>query len=127
MPTDDVRTLIAEMRAKADAMPEGPYDVVGLPDWDAKGAQCGWLHYPCTENGIELDSEEHVAYFATLDPAIVRALLDVVEMAIETNANGAMHLDVGEDGEMLLHNLSEAMLSSAIDDLYALAAERVAS
>ena len=82
MPTDPVLTLIAEMRAKADAMPEGEqYSTVphfyGTDDDDST---C-YLIRDAPEPGLVAADvpKRYARYFASLDPALVRALLDVVE------------------------------------------------
>jgi hypothetical protein len=122
--TDPLSAWLDDLREKAELMPSGPYDIDSESDYDDVGRpwRTGW--HP-GHGGDWLDEEHHAAFFAALDRETVLALVAVVKMAIETNTNGAMHVDLGEDGEMFLHNLSEAMLASAIDDLEALAEERV--
>ncbi len=125
MPTDPVLTLIAEMRAKADAMPEGRLSACGA---DRGGCKCAtvWntaddavmLRAISTEpeqglyDGYSEDAAvKHAAYFAALDPEFVRALLRLAE-AMMRYPQGTSWADYDE-------------LVAAEDDLCRLAAERV--
>ena len=115
MPTDDVLSLIADVRQLCDAMPSGPfaYDVppktfleIFPPHIPTTKARFGdeWVNQT-------LSSEHHARYFAALDPALVRALLRLAE-AILRYPQGTSWADYDE-------------LVAAEDDLCRLAADRV--
>jgi hypothetical protein len=72
MPTDDVLSLIAEVRQLCDGMQDGPYEATGTDIHYEQGYVPACKDYMLVE-------EHEAAYFAALDPALVRALLDVVE------------------------------------------------
>lgn len=112
MPTDDVLSLIAEVRQLCDAMPSGPYTKIATLDFNEGFFTT--LHLGTTEDDEYVhfgdQNQHHARYFASLDPTIVRALLDVVEQWANAENQGW----VGGYG-------------SALTTLRQLAADRVAS
>ena len=112
MPTDPVLTLIAEMRAKADAMPQGPYDVDFYHPLNHPT-----IHTVCAGHAY-LDQRKHMNYFASLDPTIVRALLDVVEGQMMTDTLHTLDDD---------WSVNRRKRNAGMEALRQLAADRVAS
>ncbi len=106
MPTDLVQALLAEVRAKAEGMPEGPY-VHGFSIIDDWGTEVWYPFLP----GEEFPRRTHAAYFAALDPALVLALVRLAE-AILRYPQGTSWADYDE-------------LVAAEDALRALAAARL--
>lgn len=114
MPTDDVLSLIAEVRQLCDGMPEGLYEATGTDIHYEQGYVPSCKDYMLVE-------EHEAAYFAALDPALVRALLDYVRS------------DLALRGVIdSFHGGSRARLTAAEDDfeaadvaLRSLAAERM--
>lgn len=143
MPTDQVLTLIAEMRAKADAMPSGPYRDKRIDVYVPKSPDIMLIvdprGRPLARIGIE---EFHQTYhfgfnqlaaaqhFAALDPALVRALLDVVEAADKV-AKANLRWDEAEGDDIaraeIPFQFAMREVESGLRDLAALAADRAAS
>lgn len=127
MPTDPVLTLIAEMRAKADAMPQDEYEVTTVC-YDTTGdSEC--LHLPAHPINPHpnitiypacdpMTEEHHAAYFASFDPALVRALLDVVEGQMMTDTLHTLDDD---------WSVNRRKRNAGMEALRQLAADRVAS
>lgn len=137
MPTDPVLTLIADLRALCDdQMHQGRYEVKRVDVYTPKMPDIALIvnaqGNPLARIGIEEYFQTYrmgrpqwdaARYFAALDPALVRALLDVAEaLYVDWNTSADDH-----EGEMAAAENLSIQAGAGLDALEKLAADRVAS